>query len=140
MIDDVLAPASPGLATVESLLDGSAALVNDVSAKPYKGLESFQIEDADFFYGRDREAEQVLAKILCARLTVLHAQSGAGKTSLLNARIIPSLEANGWTAVRTIPQNDPIQAVTTTVLLHVLPAPLAERQALENCWVDLGFG
>jgi hypothetical protein len=107
--------------------------------KPYKGLESFQVEDADLFYGRDREAEQLVARILGARLTVLHAQSGAGKTSLLNARVIPGLEAQGWTAARAIPQTDPVRAVTTTTLLGVLPPPDAERLALQAAWTDLGL-
>jgi hypothetical protein len=116
--------ASPGVAAAEG-------------EKPYRGLDSFQIEDARVFFGRDREADQLIAKILSSRLTVLHAQSGAGKTSVLNARVIPGLEARGWAAVRVIPQNDPIRAIQVTTLLQMLPPPDAERLALERAWNDL---
>lgn len=98
--------------------------------KPYKGPNSYKVEDADLFFGRDREAEQLVAKILSSRFTLVHAQSGAGKTSLLNARIIPELEARGWSAFRVIPQNDPVQSLRVTTLRNVLPALEAEAKAI----------
>jgi hypothetical protein len=58
----------------------------ELEAKPYKGSESYQVEDAEFFFGRDGEANQVIAKILSSRFSLVHAQSGAGKTSLINAQ------------------------------------------------------
>jgi hypothetical protein len=109
-----------------------------VEAKPYKGPESYQLEDSDLFFGRDREADQLIAKILSSRLTLLHAQSGAGKTSLLNARIIPGLESRGWSACRILPQNDPIQSVRATTLKYVLPPPQAELLAIQRARESLG--
>jgi hypothetical protein len=101
-------------------------------SKPYKGPESYQIEDADVFYGRDSEANQLIAKILSSRFTLVHAQSGAGKTSLLNARIIPGLEARGWAALRILPENDPVAAVRAATMRYVLPHPSAEQQAIKR--------
>ncbi len=103
-----------------------------VVAKPYKGPESYQVEDAGLFFGRDDEAAQLVAKILSSRLTLLHAQSGAGKTSLLNARVIPNLEARGWSAFRILPQNDPTESVRLTTLHYILPSPETERFAVER--------
>jgi hypothetical protein len=133
-------PSGSPLATVQEIPSGMGAgriLHMAALEKPYKGLESFQTADADLFFGRDREAEQLIAKILCSRLTVLHAQSGAGKTSLLNARIIPGLEGRGWAAVREIPQSDPLRAVQIATVLHLLPPPEAERIALAQAWEQL---
>lgn len=96
-------------------------------AKPYKGPESYQTEDADLFFGRDREAAQLVTRILSSRFTLVHAQSGAGKTSLLNARVIPGLERRGWGACRILPQNDPVESVRASVLRYILPHPEAER-------------
>jgi hypothetical protein len=101
-------------------------------SKPYKGPESYQIEDAGLFFGRDRDADQLIAKILSSRFTLVHAQSGAGKTSLLNARVIPGLESRGWSAFRILPQNDPIESVRTSTLRHILPHPEAEGQAIKR--------
>lgn len=102
------------------------------SQGPYKGPESYQVEDADFFFGRDQEAFQLVSTILSARMTVLHAPSGAGKTSLLNARIIPHLEARGWTPVRILPHNDPIESTRVTTLQYVVPAPETEVAAFDR--------
>jgi hypothetical protein len=103
-------------------------------SKPYKGPESYQIEDEALFFGRDHDADQLIAKILSSRFTLVHAQSGAGKTSLLNARIIPGLETRGWGAFRILPQNDPIESVRTTTLRNLLPHPEAECQAIDRAW------
>ena len=99
--------------------------------KPYKGPESYQVEDAELFFGRDHDAKQLIAKILSRRFTVVHSPSGAGKTSLLNARIIPGLEQRGWFAIRTLPQNDPTASVRITTLQHLMPPPEAELRSVE---------
>ncbi len=107
----------------------TSAQLSSVS-KPYKGPLSYEVEDADYFFGRDREADLLTAKILSSRFTLLHAQSGTGKTSLLNARVLPALERHGWTAFRVLPRQNPSEAVRTGVLLGLLPSPLAEADAL----------
>lgn len=115
-----------------------AAVHPDVSAraaafaKPYKGPESYQVEDSGLFYGRDAEAEQLIARIMSARFTLLHAQSGAGKTSLLNASIVPGLEARGWFPMRILPQNDPVASTRTVTLQYLLPPPEAEVIAIRR--------
>lgn len=59
---------------------------------PYIGPSPFELNDQLFFYGRDGEANELFS-LICAHSTVLcYSQSGAGKTSLINARIIPKLK------------------------------------------------
>lgn len=101
-------------------------------AKPYRGPLSYEIEDADYFFGRDREADFFTARILSSRFTLLHAQSGTGKTSLLNARVIPALEEQGWTAFRVLPSQNPSEEVRLGVLLGLLPPPAAECAVLDR--------
>jgi tetratricopeptide (TPR) repeat protein len=101
--------------------------------KPYKGPESYQPEDAALFFGREKEADQLIAKVLSSRITLLHAQSGAGKTSLLNARIIPGLYYRGWIPIRVLPQNDPIDSIRVTTLQTLFPPLSVEREAIEEC-------
>ncbi len=59
---------------------------------PYVGPRPYERQDRQNFYGRDREARELLSLILSAREVLFYAESGAGKTSLLNAKIIPALE------------------------------------------------
>jgi hypothetical protein len=44
----------------------------------------------------DHEADDLLALVVSERLVLFYAQSGAGKSSLINTRLIPSLEENSY--------------------------------------------
>jgi WD40 repeat protein len=66
--------------------------MNTTVKNPYVGPRTFQKEDGAFFYGREREARDLLALISSEKLILFYAQSGAGKSSLLNTRVIPELE------------------------------------------------
>ena len=59
---------------------------------PYVGPRPFERREHNLFFGRDRETSELLSLIISHRTVLLHAQSGAGKTSLLNASLIPQLE------------------------------------------------
>jgi WD40 repeat protein len=63
---------------------------------PYVGPRPFERGDRDQFFGRTREARDLLALIMAERVVLFYAQSGAGKTSLLNTQIIPALEDEGF--------------------------------------------
>lgn len=63
--------------------------------EPYVGPRPFTIEDERLFFGRDREASDLRSLIIAHPVVLLYAQSGAGKTSLLNAKIIPLLNEHG---------------------------------------------
>ena len=54
---------------------------------PYVGPTAFKEEDREYFFGREREARDLLARVLSQRLVVFYAQSGAGKSSLINTRL-----------------------------------------------------
>jgi len=62
--------------------------------QPYIGPRPFEREDANKgrFFGRHREARELLSKVIAHSAVLLYSQSGAGKTSLLNAKLIPLLE------------------------------------------------
>src|SRR5690349_2889307 len=56
---------------------------------PYPGLRPFAEEDAAFFFGRESETRIVSANLRTRRLTVLYGPSGVGKSSMLQAGVIP---------------------------------------------------
>ena len=63
---------------------------------PYIGPRPYERSDSARFFGRDQEARALFSLIVANRVVVLYAQSGAGKTSLLNAQVTPLLEAEGF--------------------------------------------
>jgi len=58
---------------------------------PYVGPRTFSQEESDRFFGREREARELLSLVISERLVLFYAQSGAGKSSLINARLVPQL-------------------------------------------------
>lgn len=67
------------------------------SAKnPYVGPRTFSKDEAHLFFGREQEAHDLLARVISERLVLFYAQSGAGKSSLINTRLIPQLPENGF--------------------------------------------
>ncbi len=64
--------------------------------QPYVGPRPFDEEDKDLFFGRDAEANDLFSLIVAHPAVLVYAQSGAGKTSLLNAKIIPSLKREAY--------------------------------------------
>jgi hypothetical protein len=64
--------------------------------EPYVGTRPFDREDSENFFGRDREADDLLSLVLAVPVVLIYAASGAGKSSLLNAGLIPRLEKEGF--------------------------------------------
>jgi hypothetical protein len=64
---------------------------------PYRGLESFQPEDAEWFFGRERLTETLVGHLRQqyhqGGLLVVVGPSGSGKSSLLRAGLIPALQS-----------------------------------------------
>jgi hypothetical protein len=65
---------------------------------PYIGPRPFrrEIEDELRFFGRDYETDEIVSLIFAHKLVLVYAESGTGKTSIFNARIIPTLEDSGF--------------------------------------------
>jgi len=58
---------------------------------PYVGPRAFTEQEQDRFFGREREARGLLSVVIANRIVLFYAQSGAGKSSLLNVRLVPGL-------------------------------------------------
>jgi formylglycine-generating enzyme required for sulfatase activity len=95
------------------------AIDRKLRSMPFPGLASFGDEDADaaLFYGRSREIAETLEELRQVRAVgdqrpfVILGASGAGKSSLLKAGIIPRLrrEAPAWLPLRAFrPGADPL--------------------------------
>jgi hypothetical protein len=59
--------------------------------KPYRGPKSFRLIDSPIFRARDSEIAAVLQKITIYRGVAIYGDQGAGKSSFINAGIIPKL-------------------------------------------------
>src|SRR5690242_8199491 len=63
---------------------------------PYVGPRPFERKHRDRFFGRDRESNEIVSLVIANSSLLLYAESGTGKSSLLNAAVIPLLEYEGY--------------------------------------------
>jgi hypothetical protein len=78
---------------------------------PYKFLASYEYEDRDLFFGRERETQILLSEVLVGRMVVLFAKTGTGKTSLINAGVRPLLQERGYETFFVRVRQDPVVSV-----------------------------
>ena len=69
---------------------------------PFKGLASFEVADAPYFFGRERLVAELVARLVGAPLLGVVGPSGSGKSSVVRAGLLPALAdgvlpgSDGW--------------------------------------------
>jgi len=76
---------------------------------PYKFLSSYDISDKDIFFGRSKVINTLSEKIARHKIVVINGRSGSGKTSLINAGLIPRLANDGYFFVSFKEYFDPVK-------------------------------
>jgi WD40 repeat protein/DNA-binding SARP family transcriptional activator len=84
---------------------------------PFKGLASFDVEDADVFFGRERLVADMVARLAGARLMGIVGPSGSGKSSALRAGLLAALAggvlpgSEDWALALLRPGEHPLDAL-----------------------------
>ena len=100
---------------------------------PYFGLDYYREKFGAWFFGREAEGGKVITNLRAARLTLLHAESGVGKSSLLRAGVAwrmrrladDSLERRS--TVRSVPvvfsswKDDPVPQLVAAIASAIRP-------------------
>jgi WD40 repeat protein/serine/threonine protein kinase len=89
-------------------------LATDVET-PYRYLQSFGEEQSEWFLGRRREAARLRSAVAQHQVVVLAGQSGAGKSSILAAGLVPRLRSEGWNVLSLSPSRNPVGALANVV-------------------------
>jgi len=101
-------------------------------------------EEADLFFGRDGQSDELVRRLASRRFLAAVGTSGSGKSSLVRAGLLPSLEGGfmagagaHWRIAILRPQDDPIgflarSMVETGVLAHLDLAPPAAEGVVET--------
>ena len=103
-----------------------------VAACPYRGLEAFDEEHADLFFGREAAVQRLLEQLKGSRFIAVIAPSGSGKSSLVRAGLLPALRlgaipgSQDWIVCKFTPGPTPLAALATELL------QLPERSTLQR--------
>jgi WD40 repeat protein len=98
----------------------------DAGVNPYIGPRPFEENERQFFFGRQEESRQLTALVIAQRVVLFHAPSGAGKSSLLKASVIPLLHEQK--RIITLP----ISRVSGDLPPNLAPASVANLYVLNT--------
>ncbi|MCC8249202.1 serine/threonine-protein kinase [Saccharothrix luteola] len=100
------------------------------AATPYPGLSGFEQSDADLFHGRSHVVTELLVRLAeqvrGGEPVVLVGASGAGKSSVLKAGLLPALAGDGdetWPQVVLTPGVDPVGNLAAAMAARTAAGP-----------------
>jgi tetratricopeptide (TPR) repeat protein len=108
---------------------------------PYPGLRSFEPDEAEIFFGRDEQTQELVSRLSKTRFLAVVGTSGSGKSSLVRAGLIPWLLAGfmavpspWWRVAVMLPGNNPIRRLADALSSQTVLGPAgshAESSAAE---------
>ena len=111
------------------------------SINPYKELQSYKETDKEFFFGRNEEITELLSKISKYHIVGLFGESGTGKTSLINAGLIPHLKDDDFVIISVRCLDEPIKRIKEELFKQLreckFPAYEIEELALTDTFPRL---
>ena len=90
---------------------------------PYRGLQTFNEDHVEFFFGRNGDIQRLVEKLKATRFLAVLGPSGSGKSSVVRAGLIPRLRAGALqdSDTGTIRVLAPGSHPVTALAAHLLP-------------------
>ena len=141
----------PGLddaAAFDRLLDGIRGVAPDSIDEeirdeapiicPFRGLEVFDEEHAEYFFGREALTQYLVEQLRIDRFLAVVGPSGSGKSSVVRAGLVPHLRSGelpgsaGWPMVIVRPGPHPMEALASRLAAALFPGTdvLAARRSI----------
>ena len=133
------------IVNIESTFVNSAAaqdiegLPPEAGEPPYKGLQYFDVADADHFLGREALTAKLVGQLRETRFLAVIGASGSGKSSVVRAGLVPALQrgkpladgalpptgSDSWLIRVMTPTAHPLDALAAALLPDGEPAAVA---------------
>jgi DNA-binding SARP family transcriptional activator len=141
LVDELgLGPGHDLVQLEQAILSQDASLIGPVPSEawrtarcPYRGLSAYGVDDADWYFGRDRDIADGLATATRTGFLAIVGASGSGKSSLARAGIAPFLRREGRDIAVVTPGRSPDE-----VLRGLSPASVLIVDQLEELFVLCG--
>ena len=113
--------------------------------EPFKFLDAYAKEDADIFFGRDAEIEELYSRVFYSKLLLVYGQSGVGKTSVIQCGLANRLGEADALPIFIRHNGDLLQSLTRELnkfAMTPLPASSPEQesaafvQAVRSLYLD----
>lgn len=106
----------------------------------YKGPKFYQESDKDVFFGRKEETKKLYYLVENSDYSVCYAESGEGKSSLINAGLSPMLRKNRFLPIRILfPDDVFLNDIDGKTLDNIVWKALEDEIQASNMLVNSGF-
>lgn len=95
-LDELGTSPSAELEQLHTEIQADKAMTPLNASMPYKGLHTFGETDATYFFGREEMVSQLADKLAHFGFAAVVAPSGGGKSSVVQAGLLPRLRRDGW--------------------------------------------
>jgi WD40 repeat protein/energy-coupling factor transporter ATP-binding protein EcfA2 len=109
------------------------------SDSPFPGLRSFSQDESELFFGREGQSDELARKLGQSRFVAVVGTSGSGKSSLVRAGLLPSLEGgclvkagSNWRIVDMRPGGRPIDNLAAALDIAKISEVNANPTALRS--------
>ena len=102
---------------------------------PFKLLDSFELEDKDYFFGREKDVEGLYEMVFKSPLILVVGLSGTGKTSLIQCGLASKFDLPNWYPV-FVHRNKNINDSLRQVLIDKLPQGAVHEDSSVKNMVD----
>jgi len=86
------------------------------NTNPYKGLNSFEYEDRENYYGREEESQEIASILKTTKLFTLLGASGSGKSSLIFAGVLPIIKSDEVEVLSFRPLDEPFKNLASVFI------------------------
>jgi hypothetical protein len=107
-------------------------------ACPYKGLASFEAQDAEYFFGREELIAELTARLAGTRFMAVVGPSGSGKSSVVRAGLLPAVWGGAlpgsaaWQTLVVTPGAHPLNELAVRLSLLSDDRPASVLRDLEG--------
>lgn len=118
------------MSSLSEIASSSSATLN--AEHPFPGLRAFDEADADWFFGRSAEINQLLKLVRRTRFVAVVGPSGCGKSSLIRAGLLPSVRDSYLDALWSIANFRPGEAPLDNLAVAIGNTVGGDAQAIRK--------
>jgi serine/threonine protein kinase/formylglycine-generating enzyme required for sulfatase activity len=107
---------------LEQLAAPVAERVELPEGNPYRGLVPYDAEHRALFFGRGAETRAVIERLRADPFVLVTGDSGAGKSSLCRAGVLPAIALDdrvAWSVVQLVPHHRPLTTLASLLAPHL---------------------
>ncbi len=106
---------------------------------PFKFLDSFTLEDRDFFFGREKEIVELFRRVYESKILLVYGVSGTGKSSLINCGLASRFDDSDWLPINVRRGSNIIESLDVAIKKQAIKSLNKEQSIsgkLQSIYLD----